>query len=227
MTRALVVRPEPGNAATVARLRTLGVEAQGWPLFAVAPVGWLPPDPADFDSLLVTSAQAIRHAGPGLARLAALPVIAVGPASAAAARAAGLRVAAMGEGDAVAALAAGRAGGLIRPLHLAGRDHVTTGCPTIVVYASDAVPVDARAFAAAADGAVVLLHSARAASRVAALIPPARRGAVALAAISPAVLAAAGAGWGRAAASAVPDDGKLCVLAQAIDRAGPGGDKGP
>lgn len=222
---ALVVRPAPGDAATLARLHALGVVARSWPLFAVHALPWTPPDPRGFDALLLTSAQAVRHAGPGLATLARLPVIAVGAATAAAARAAGLSIAATGADDVAAALAAGRAAGLVRPLHLAGREHRGGGAATIPVYASDALPVDAAAFAAAAAGNVVLLHSPRAAARVAALIPPPARGSVAIATLSPAVQAAAGAGWRAAAASARPEDALLCAVAQMIDRIPADGDK--
>jgi uroporphyrinogen-III synthase len=175
---------------------------------------------------LVTSANAIRLAGPGLARLRHLPVIAVGDETAAVVAAAGLRVAAVGDGGVAAALAAGRSAGLTRPLHLAGREHVDSGHPTAIVYASIAVAADPAAFAAAAAGHIVLLHSVRAARRVAALVPD-RRSDVAIAALSPAVAAAAGAGWATVDIATHPTDAALCAraLERAIDRAADGGDK--
>jgi uroporphyrinogen-III synthase len=223
----LVVRPEPGNARTTARLRAGGGAVLGRPLFAAAPIAWTPPDPAAFDALLVTSANAVRLAGAGLARLAGLPVIAVGAESAAVARDAGLRVAVVGDGGVADALTAAAAAGLARPLHLAGREHIDSGHPTAIVYASAVLDVDAAAFAAAATGRIVLLHSVRAAHRVAALI--ADRHATGVAALSPAVLAAAGDGWAFARAAAMPTDAALCALALArtIDRAAGGGDKRP
>lgn len=222
----LVVRPEPGNARTVARLRAGGGTATGWPLFAAAATDWTPPDHAGFDALLVTSANAVRHAGAGLARLATLPVIAVGAESAAVARAAGLDVAATGAGGVAEALAAARLAGLTRLLHLAGRDHIDSGHPTVIVYASADLATDAVAFASAAAGRIVLLHSVRAARRVAALIETARD-TVAIAALSPAILEAAGDGWAFADAAATPRDAALCdlALARTIDRAADGGDK--
>ncbi|WP_210357451.1 uroporphyrinogen-III synthase [Sphingomonas beigongshangi] len=225
MMGSLVVRPEPGNARTLARLRAAGGDALGWPLFAVEPVEWAPPDPATFDSLLVTSAQAIRHAGPQLRMLAMMPVIAVGQATASVARAAGLQVSITGTRDVAAVLTTAAEAGLVRPLHLAGRDHVATGSPTAIVYDSVALPVDAAAFAAAAAGRLVLLHSARAARRVAALIPQGERHDVSIVALSPAVACAAGSGWRAVAAAAQPVDATLVALAQSIDRAAGGGDK--
>jgi uroporphyrinogen-III synthase len=33
------------------------------PLFAIVPLDWTAPDPAQFDGLVLTSANAVRHAG--------------------------------------------------------------------------------------------------------------------------------------------------------------------
>ena len=67
MTRVLVLRPEPGNAETCARLRARGIDAVGMPLFAVVPVDWTCPDPAAFDALLgggLTPGTATLLSGP-------------------------------------------------------------------------------------------------------------------------------------------------------------------
>lgn len=227
----LVVRPEPGNARTAARLRAAGGTLLSWPLFVAAPVTWAMPDVATHDALLVTSANAIRHAGPGLARLAHLPVIAVGRETASIAAAAGLSIAAIGDGGVTAALAQGAAIGLTRPLHLAGREHVASGHPAIIVYESADVAVDAAAFAAAAADRIVLLHSVRAARRVAMLVD--RRATIGIVALSQAVRDAAGPGWRLARTAAVPTDAALCSIAlaaageRAIDPAAGAGDKGP
>ena len=210
----VVVRPEPGNARTVAAARALGFAAAAMPLFGVAPLPWTPPDPAGFDALVLTSANAVRHGGDGLDALRGLPVLAVGAATAAAARAAGFVVAATGSADAAALIDA--ASSYPRLLHLGGRDRavvpVTAG---IAVYASDPLPVPGDA-AALLHGATVLLHSARAAQAVAAL--PIERDATAVAAISPAVLEAVGAGWQRGVVAARPSDAALlCVAASLAD----------
>ena len=48
MSRPIVVlRPEPGARATVARIEALGAHAVAAPLFAIRPLPWTPPDPAD------------------------------------------------------------------------------------------------------------------------------------------------------------------------------------
>lgn len=203
-----MLRPEPGNARTAARIEAAGCVAIRLPLFVVVPVDWLPPA-ATYDALLATSANAFRHAGEGLAALQGLPVWAVGEATAAAARAAGFSVATTGDRDAASLVACA---GDRRLLHLAGRDHQPTGADAAIVYAADPVPVPDAAVDALA-GSVALLHSARAAARLAAVVPPGARAAIALATISPAVAEAAGHGWTRVATVAVPRDEALVALA--------------
>ncbi|MBY9065038.1 uroporphyrinogen-III synthase [Sphingomonas yunnanensis] len=214
---ALVLRPEPGNAHTRAALAAAGIEARALPLFRVEPRAWSVPDPRAYDALLITSANAVRHAGAGLARLASLPVVAVGAATARAARAAGLTVVLVGSRDAADAVAQARA--YPRLLHLAGRDRAgKLALPAATVYASVAVTPPPEALAAALD-AVVLLHSPRAAERFAALAAALPRERVRLAALSEAVLAAAGDGWRAAAAARAPTDLALveCAAGLAID----------
>jgi len=101
MSRPLaILRPEPGNSATAGRIEALGLQAIRLPLFAVRALDWTPPDPADHDALLLTSANAVRFGGPHLADLLPLPVLAVGEKTAEAGRLAGFDVMAAGNGDA-------------------------------------------------------------------------------------------------------------------------------
>jgi uroporphyrinogen-III synthase len=209
--RALVLRPAPGNARTCTALAAAGIEAVPLPLFAVMPVAWSPPDPRRFDALLLTSAQAVRHGGVGLAALAELPVVAVGEATAAAARAAGLAVARVGTGDAAAVVA--QAAAFPRLLHLAGRDRIAQpGVEARTVYASEELPIGAEAIAAALDG-VVLLHSIRAATRFGELAAALPRARVRIAALSAAVAVAAGGGWQSVVVAPRPQDVALVQVA--------------
>ena len=222
MSRAIaVLRPEPGNTATAAAIEALGLTAIRLPLFEVHAIDWVAPDASRFDALLLTSANAPRHAGPGLAGLRSLPVHAVGDATAAAARDAGLEVVAVGDRDGAALVAAAAASGVRRGLLLGGRDRALASDPiiaeAIAVYASDpmAVPVEALD---RLTGSVVMVHSPRAARRVADLIDRAGidRRTVRLAAISAAAAQAAGDDWDRIAAAATPDDAALTALARAL-----------
>lgn len=224
-----MLRPEPGNRATIVRLAELGVEAVALPLFAVQPLVWTVPDPADFDALILTSANAARWSGDGLALLKTLPVYTVGEATAAATRAAGIDVVTTGRDDADALLATARAAGITRALHLGGRESmIIPGSPpadivrrSIAVYATDPLVVPPHALAKLIDG-VALLHSPRAARQLAALIDAAgfARKRITLAALSQAVAAAAGNGWQMIWKAPVPTDAALVGLVGDRMRAG-------
>ena len=216
----VVTRADPGGAATVARAQAAGLDAWHMPLFAAQALPWSPPDPAGFDALLLTSAQAVRLGGAGLAALAALPVWAVGDATAAAARVAGMRVAVIGPGDGQGLVDAMAAKGPARLLWLSGRDRSTFGAPGITitprpVYAVDAVPPPPGWDALVAAPAVVMAHSARGATRVAELAGDGRKH-LTLLAISASAAAAAGDGWAAKAVAARPDDAAMLAEAAAL-----------
>lgn len=211
----LVLRPEPGNAATCARARAGGIEPIALPLFALVARRWTAPDPRDHDALILTSANSVRLAGTALDRLRPLPVHAVGGATGKAARAAGLHVVAIGSGDAAALIDAAARAGVRRAIFLGARESVIAPggiiTATRTVYASEETAIAPEPLVAAACGAIVLLHSPRAAARFAALFDAGggRREGVTLAVISPAVARAAGSGWARIAVAAMPTDAAL------------------
>lgn len=219
MTLLIVIRPQPGADATAAAARDMGLAARLFPLFAIAPVAWTPPEPTEIDALLIGSANAVRHAGPALAAFAGKPVYAVGQATAAACRAAGLTVAAIGTGGLDGVL--GRITDHARLLRLAGREHVALTVPpgiTLserIVYASLPQPVPPELAALLGAPAVVLLHSAAAAEHFAAECSRLgiARNAITLATIGPRVTAVCGEGWAEVVTAASPDDAAL--LAQA------------
>lgn len=100
--RVLVTRPEPGATATAARLREIGLVPVLLPLTRIEPLhAELAVDNTAFDGLVLTSANAVRMAPPGLlANVRGLPCYAVGPATAEVAKAAGLKVVLASGGDA-------------------------------------------------------------------------------------------------------------------------------
>jgi uroporphyrinogen-III synthase len=219
--RLAVLRPEPGHAATLARAQAAGFETVSLPLFAVQALAWDVPSAAAFDALILTSANAVRFAGARLADLTALPVLAVGPHTAAAAREAGFDVMATGGGDGAEIAALAVAQGVSRALHLTGRDRTLTAggliARVIPVYESAALAIDPVRLRDLI-GSTALLHSARAARRLAELIDAAKiaRARIAIAAFSPAIAAAAGSGWAGIASAATPDDGALFAAARSI-----------
>ena len=215
MTRTLVVvRPEPAASETVARARDLGIAAQALPLFAVEAVQWEAPPTETYDALLLTSANALRHGGTSLLRLAQLPVLAVGTATAHAAQASGFTVERTGAGGVADLLA--EAPPSHRLLYLTGHHRVELAArqsiDTIVVYENRAVtPHDLSLLT----GSVIALHSPRAARHVESLVATTGldRASIALVALSPAVAVAAGFGWRGVSAAAAPTDDALLALA--------------
>ncbi len=213
----IVTRPEPGNAATVERARAMGFDARAMPLFAARAIDWRPPASGDFDALLLTSAFAARLAGQGLAELAALPVYAVGNATARAAEAAGLTVAMTGSSGAQRLLDDMTSENIRNILWLCGRDRSEfdargAAIAALPCYAVHPAPVPAGWDALIAAPAMLLAHSARAARRISQLVGDARAH-LSLVAISPAAAASADDGWRDLAIAGQPDD--VAILAQA------------
>lgn len=212
MRRLIILRPEPGAAASLERARALGLDAASVPLFRVEPVAWDAPDPSNFDALLLTSANAVRCGGEGLAAYRGLKTYAVGEATAEAARSAGFDIAGTGDSGVDRLLASIEAD--LRLLHLAGEDRRGPGgarqtITAVTVYR--AVAIEAPDGLAELAGQVAAVHSPRAGERLAALVENKRN--VRLACISGAAAAAAGDGWERKEAAAGPDDDALLALA--------------
>lgn len=222
MTRPplLIVRPEPGASQTAARAAEQGWNAIVAPIFRIEPLAWAAPDPKDYEALIVTSANAVRQAGAALASYRALPVYAVGGATAAALRNAGFAEVHSGRGDAKAILAIAAEAGVRRALHLAGADLTDAEHPAIaldrrIVYRSVALEGEGLFEPLTPDPAIALLHSARAARHFAALCERAgiARDTIRLAALAPLILAAAGDGWDAGIAAETPDDMALLAAA--------------
>lgn len=211
MRRLLVLRPEPGASATAERARTLGLEPVLMPLFEIEPIAWTAPDPAGFDALILSSANAVRFGGGALNKFLALPVHAVGEATAEAARGAGFTVSTVGEAGVDELLVS--LGAELRLLHLAGEDRraptdVRQRIQSIAVYRSR--EIEAPDVSEASD-AIALVHSPRAGARFAELMRD--RGSVAIAAISPAAAEVVGGGWQSVQSADRPNDDALLALA--------------
>jgi len=218
MRPLLILRPEPGNAASVTAARALGLAVFGAPLFAVRPVAWQAPPPARFAAILAGSANLFRHGGPALAALQALPVLAVGAETARAAADAGFAVARQGEGG-LQDLARDLPPGSY--LRLSGADPVPLDLPagvvveTITLYAACALPLGEPALGLLQSPCVVALHSGEAARHFAAECTRlgVARDRVALACLAPRIASAAGASWEAVEISATRRDQPLLALA--------------
>ena len=210
----LVVRPEPGNANTVARAGTFRLDARAVPLFAIRPVSWKAPDPTPYVGVLLTSASALRLAGPDLKRFTHLPAFAVGGVTASLARDAGFVSVVEGDSDVTRLVGKIATLGLHRLLHICGADVRPFDPYGIVidrcsVYSADPVAPPVELAPVIAEGPVVLIHSPRAGARLAELVEPAKRASVALVAISANAAEAAGSGWEEVAIASEPRDEAL------------------
>ena len=217
----LVLRPEPGASATVRRAEERGLHPIRYPLFKVHASDWDAPDPAGFDAMLLTSANTLRCAGPQLDLYRHLPVYAVGEATADAAREHGFSIAGVGRSGAQAISEIVAARGHGRVFHPGGRDRrdFNSGPLSILrrcVYESREAGTAEGLAAVMPEEAVALLHSPRGAVRLAKLVPMMQRRRLHLAAVSPAVLEAAGAGWASGHASPTPLDEALLALAATL-----------
>jgi uroporphyrinogen-III synthase len=172
--RLLVTRPEPDNARTADALRAKGHQVVLAPLLHIESVANADLGAPPWAAILLTSANGARALAnhPRHGELMALPVLAVGRASAEAARAAGFADVTSADGDAddLARLAAQRFAGARRPLlYLAGEDRsgemavpgVTVR--TVVVYrAAKADKLPAAVLTALDQGAIDgVLHFSR------------------------------------------------------------------
>lgn len=232
MTAGVVVlRPEPGNAATCAAARHRGLEPIAAPLFDIEPLAWTAPDPERFDAVLLGSANAVRHGGRELARYIGLPVYAVGAATADAARAAGFRIEAIGDAGIEALLPELRQGGGRRVLRLAGESHVPLAAPpggsieTVAVYRAVPRGLGSDAIEALGCDALALIHSAEAARRFAAECARLAldRGSIALACLGARIAVAAGPGWREVSVADAPTDAALLALAARMCQTDPSG----
>ena len=218
--RILVTRPEPGASATAVRLAALGHDTLVAPLLTVEPVAWDLPSERP-DAVVMTSANAARHGGDALTVLTGFRLYAVGAATAAAAQAAGFIDVTTGEGDAQAVLALAASHGVTRALHLAGEDRIDSDVPpgltldVATVYRAVAVALSEGAAAALAEGQIdlVLLFSPRTARIFAYGCDTAVRAGTAIAALNPAVAAAAGPGWQSVITAPEPNEAALLAAA--------------
>lgn len=187
MRRVLVTRPEPGASATANALRAAGFEpviASLTEILALRVDGEF--EIGAIDAIAATSANALRHAPEQLlARLAGLPLFAVGEATATAATAAGFRNVVSGPGDApgLAALvqdgiAAGSTvlylcGKVRRPEFEGAIESADLKIAMLETYDTRSRDPDAgfsRALAAGPPLFAVLLHSSEAAKTLAGLM---------------------------------------------------------
>ncbi len=220
--KMLIVRPQPGADATAALARAADIPAELSPLFEIQPLPWDVPAAANYDALMLTSANALHHGGGGLDALHNLPVYVVGEATAAAAREAGFAVIYTGTGGVKALLARAVADQKYRLLRLAGRHYTETISPAEVkidvraVYHSAKLPAPASLIMNLSRPTLAALHSARAADYFSDICNKFQvdKSAIAVVALSPEIAAAAGFGWADILIADSPNDEALLLKAK-------------
>ncbi len=216
----IILRPRDSADETAKRAHDLGLATVIDPLFVIEPIAWAAPPASAFDAVMLTSSNAVKHAGPELQKYVQLPVLAVGEATAAAARQAGFTVAVTGNRGAEELLQSLPSGQSPHILRLTGKDHVklvrSSGEITLCrVYESRALPLGGKAQAALRQGHIVLLYSVRAAKILVSEMDRLNidQSANAVAALSANIAQAAGNGWKKVDTALQPTDDALLSLA--------------
>jgi len=221
MRPLVLLRPQPGNDATAALARVRGMAVVQIPLFEIEPVTPTRPE-GPFDTLLLTSANGVRHGAELLAYFADLPLFAVGETTAHAARTLGHPTVMVGGGDAKNTLPLIVAAGHRSVLHIGGAetrpfDALGLILERQIVYRSvERAAETVRPLLDSLDHAVLAVHSPRAGQRLAALVEPARRAHLHVVAISPAALESCGTGWASRTSADRPDDTALLTSAETL-----------
>lgn len=221
-SQLIILRPEPGATATAQCAKVAGWVVTKLPLFEIAPLDWVPPDPDLFDAILMTSANCARLGGPELARYHHLPLYAVGAQTAQSARKAGFEKIIAGEAGALEMADRLRADSMARIFHPCGNptrpfDEDRLGVTHIAVYAANRVTPPDLVSALSAN-AVLLVHSPRSARYLDELCTAQAiaRDTLSLVAISTTALAEAGQGWRRTLVAERPTDDAMVTAASSL-----------
>lgn len=214
-----VFRPEPGLTQTLIAAHALGLNARGMPLSSVEALTWTAPA-QHFDGLLIGSANAVRHGGKELEKIAHVPVLAVGETTAALARQAGMDVRHTGSAG-LQALLDDLPDEPRRLLRLAGEKHVSLDIPphltveTRIVYRVLYRPLTAKQAGLLGGGGVALLHSGEAARHFSEQCSGLNvdRTRIIIAAMAPRIAQSAGKGWESVHTAQESSDAALLALA--------------
>ena len=224
--KLLIVRALPAAERTAELVTSAGITPLVMPLFEIAPNDWAVPNPAEFDGLLITSANAVRHSAEKLSRLAELPVFAVGNQTAEQARSKGLQVKIEGAADKAEITKLARLAGAQRLLWLSGAQTTAQTADDdiiaqqIIVYESRRLPASPDFPKLVLSSDAILLHSPRMARHFRSLcdqfgVDPSR---ISIAALSSNVAIAAGEGWHAVTVAKTPNDADLLLAAQSLAR---------
>ena len=219
----IAIRPEPALSETLTLAQEFDLPVQGIALSRAMACVWTAPEPENFDAILAGSANVFRHGGEELAKLIALPVLAVGAKTAVAAVKAGFTVQMTGEGG-LQALVDTLDQFPRRLLKLSARDHVRLTWPeqitaqTCIVYEMEQLDISPAQAKMLQGPAIILLYSASSAAhfRQQCVQLGINIRQITIAALGPRIAEAAGDGWASVHASEKPSEAELLALAQRL-----------
>ena len=167
--KIILLRPIKSALRSAQIAHDIGLEPIISPASEIRPLSWDAPPASKFDSIMITSANALRINQEKILPYRHLPLYAVGQATAQLAREVGFNVAGLGSGGARALWPLLEKDLRQHVLRLVGADHIpitSEKITTITTYKAEALPihVDLRALLQNNDGPhIFAFHSARAA----------------------------------------------------------------
>lgn len=170
MIKLVILRPSDGALQSAVIARGLGFDPIIASASEIRPLQWIAPKAKNFDSIMITSANALRIGGNAILQYRHLPMFAVGKATARLAGEMGFHIAAIGRGGAKALWPLIVAHGAQNVLRIVGRDYVevsdtSINTTNIMTYEACALPIAATLKTLISEGKsghVFAFHSARA-----------------------------------------------------------------
>lgn len=163
----LILRPTEAGQRTAGRARNLGLNPIVDPMFEIRSIRWSAASIDHYDAIMFTSPNGVKMAGPELQEYTGLPALAVGEATKKAAQDAGFLIVQTGCSGVQSLVDQLPVEGFNRVLRLSGKEFTPVqsnrSIEQVAVYEAPFLGLGVQAQTALAAGAVLLLHSARAA----------------------------------------------------------------
>lgn len=143
--KIILLRPKKGGQQSAIIARQHGFDPIIAPASEIRPIVWEAPRPSDFDSIMITSANALRVNRQQIAAYKHLPLYAVGKATAKLAIEMGFTIAGQGKGGAAALWPLLQNDRRRNILRLVGADYIpieNDAITTIITYEAAALPID-------------------------------------------------------------------------------------
>ncbi|GAB5487021.1 MAG: hypothetical protein Pars2KO_05910 [Parasphingorhabdus sp.] len=215
----LILRPIKGAQSTAAKVQALGLNPLVDPLFEIKPLPWSAPPADQYDAIMFSSANAVKMAGSELRDYAQLSAVVVGAATKQAAELAGFEVIQTGKSGVQSLVDTLPENRFKRILRLSGSEYTAVQSDRVIdqvaVYESVCIGLGEKARTSLENGAIILIHSMRAAQSLAGEMDKKNilREKNHIIAISPNVADAAGKAWKSINVAKQPTDEALLTQA--------------